>query len=197
MLKGARALVRAVEVRDPYARGHSDGVASYAQVIAVALNRVQDPFDLDSLRLACELHDVGKIGVPDAILNKEGRLTTEEFQEVRRHPRTGHRILEPIVSDETVLSVVCWHHERWDGGGYPDALVGESIPVAARVVGAADALDAMTSDRAYRKALTWEEALRQMRDLAGTQFDPEVVACVERTEPALRAIWLEHTRTGV
>ena len=80
VLKGARALVRAVEVRDPYARGHSDGVASYAQVIAVALNRVQDPFDLDSLRLACELHDVGKIGVPDAILNKEGRLTTEEFQ---------------------------------------------------------------------------------------------------------------------
>ncbi len=138
---------------------------------------------------------MGKIGVPDAILNKEGRLTTEEFQEVRKHPRTGRRILEPLLDDDTVLSVASWHHERWDGAGYPDALSAESIPLAARLVAVADALDAMTNNRAYRGALGWEEAIRQMKELAGTQFDPWMVACLERTEPQLKAIWIEHTRS--
>ncbi len=194
VLKGARALVRAVEVRDPYTRGHSDRVARYALVLAETLNREQVRIDVDALKLACELYDVGKIGVPDAILNKEDRLSTEEFQQVRKHPRTGRRILEPLLDDETVLAVVSWHHERWDGSGYPDGLTGEAIPLAARVVAAADALDAMTSDRAYRQALGWEVALRQMREMAGAQFDPGVVACVEREEPLLRAIWEEQAR---
>jgi diguanylate cyclase (GGDEF)-like protein len=197
VLKGARALVRAVEVRDPYTRGHSDRVARYAVTLGELLNQEGARFDLDAIKLACELHDVGKIGIPDAILNKEGRLTPEEFQSVRKHPRTGWRILEPLLDDDTVLSVVSWHHERWDGTGYPDALVGEAIPAPARLVGIVDALDAMTSDRAYRQALSWEEALEQMRELAGKQFDPALVACVEREQARLREIFMENVKAAV
>lgn len=184
VLRGARALVTAVEVRDPYTRGHSMRVSGYAQLLVGAL----DPghgIDLDSLRLACELHDVGKIGVPDAILNKTGALTESEFDEVRLHPLTGRRILEPLLSDELVLSVVRWHHERWDGTGYPDGLAGEQTPLAARVVSIADALDAMTSTRAYRRALPWETALEQVRALAGAQFDPDLMGPFEAVLPAL------------
>jgi diguanylate cyclase (GGDEF)-like protein len=197
VLKGARALVRAVEVRDPYTRGHSDRVARYAQVLSAAHQGTRELIDPDLLKLACELHDVGKIGVSDAILNKEGRLTTEEFTQVRKHPRTGRRILEPLLDDPVVLAVVSWHHERWDGAGYPDALAGDTIPIAARIVAVADALDAMTSERAYRSALSWEEALKQMRDLAGSQFDPGVVELAGRCEKELREIFEEQVRSAV
>lgn len=193
VLKGARALVRAVEVRDPYTRGHSERVSDYARVIAEALDPDHALLDRDALRLACELHDVGKIGVPDAILNKEGRLTGEEFELVRRHPRTGRRILEPLLDDETILAVVSWHHERWDGGGYPDGLAGEAIPLAARVVGLADALDAMTSSRAYRRALPWDAVVEQVNELSGIQFDPGLVELLDRALPGLRAIYRVHT----
>jgi putative two-component system response regulator len=192
VLKGARALVRAVEVRDPYTRGHSDRVARYAVMLAEVLNRDHAGLDLDAIKLACELHDVGKIGIPDAILNKEGRLTPEEFESVRKHPRTGWRILEPLLDDQTVLAVVMRHHERWDGTGYPDGMIGEAIPMSARLVGIADALDAMTSDRAYRRALGWEEALQEMRDLAGKQFDPALVDCVHRESARLREVFTEQ-----
>ncbi len=194
VLKGARALVRAVEVRDPYTRGHSGRVARYASVLAVATEGGDGLLDPDALKLACELHDVGKIGVPDAILNKEENLTSEEFDQVRKHPRTGRRILEPLLDDPVVLAVVSWHHERWDGTGYPDGLAGDAIPIAARIVAVADALDAMTSERAYRPALTWDEALAQIRELAGSQFDPSVAAVVERTESELKQIWEEQLR---
>ena len=197
VLKGARALVHAVEVRDPYTRGHSERVARYARILAAALDESAELLDPDALKLACELHDVGKIGVPDAILNKVGRLTTAEFSQGRKHPRTGSRILEPLLEHATVLAVVAWHHERWDGAGYPDGLAGDTIPLAARVVAAADALDAITSDRAYRPARAWEEALQQMRVLAGSQFDPGVVAALERTERELREVWEEQARSPV
>jgi len=185
ILKGARALVTAVEVRDPYTRGHSMRVSAYAQELAGAGAGI----DLESLRLACELHDVGKIGVPDAILNKEDRLTEPEYDEVKRHPLTGRRILEPLLSDETVLSVVTWHHERWDGSGYPDGLAGEEIPLPARIVGVVDALDAMTSTRAYRKALPWDSAVDQIRDLAGAQFDPGLAATLDQVLPTLKQLY--------
>ena len=197
VLKGARALVRAVEVRDPYTRGHSDRVARYAGVLANAREGTSELIDPDLLKLACELHDVGKIGVSDAILNKEARLTTEEFSQVRKHPRTGRRILEPLLDDPVVLAVVSWHHERWDGAGYPDALAGDTIPIAARIVAVADALDAMTSERAYRPALGWDEALQQMRELAGSQFDPSVVELVGHTEKQLKEIWDEQVKSAV
>lgn len=193
VLRGARALVTAVEVRDPYTRGHSMRVSAYAQILA-GEGRAGDDRDLEPLRLACELHDVGKIGIPDAILNKNGPLTEDEYDEVRRHPLTGRRILEPLVSDETVLSVVRWHHERWDGTGYPDGLEGDEIPGAARLVSLADALDAMTSTRAYREALPWNVAVDQIRTLSGSQFDPTQVEVFERALPVLRELFQDLER---
>ncbi len=187
VLKGTRALVTAVEVRDPYTQGHSMRVSGYAQILAGAAGG-RAAVDLDSLRLACELHDVGKIGVPDAILNKDGPLTPEEFDEVKRHPLTGQRILEPLLSDETVIAVVRSHHERWDGTGYPDGLQGDEIPLTARIVGIVDALDAMTSTRAYRQALPWDHAVQQIRDLAGAQFDPGLMVAFEAALPALNDV---------
>ena len=184
ILRGARALVRAVEVRDPYTKGHSDRVADFAVALAQGTSGSQ-AIDLPSLRLACELHDVGKIGVPDAILNKETGLTREEFAEVRLHPVVGRRILEPLFDDDTVLSVVSWHHERWDGGGYPDGLSGEAIPLVARITSLADTLDAMTSRRAYRAALPWEDAVKEIRKNSGRQFDPSLLPVFESVLPLL------------
>jgi HD-GYP domain-containing protein (c-di-GMP phosphodiesterase class II) len=176
--------VRAVEVRDPYTKGHSDRVADFAVALAQEISGSR-AIDLRSLRLACELHDVGKIGVPDAILNKESGLTREEFAEVRLHPVVGRRILEPLFDDDTVLSVVSWHHERWDGGGYPDGLSGEAIPLEARITSLADTLDAMTSRRAYRAALPWEDAVNEIRNNSGRQFDPSLLPLFERVLPLL------------
>ncbi len=187
ILRGARALVRAVEVRDPYTKGHSDRVGAYAVELARRLGGSHD-FDLESLRLACELHDVGKIGVPDAILNKEAGLTRDEFAEVRLHPVVGRRILEPLFDDETVLAVVSWHHERWDGTGYPDGLAGEAIPLVARITSVADTLDAMTSRRAYRGALHWETAVAEIRANLGKQFDPALQRVFDDALPRLRAL---------
>lgn len=191
VLKGALALVRAVEVRDPYTRGHSARVAAYAVTLAIELEKEGHFVDLDSLRLACQLHDVGKIGIPDAILNKVSSLSGEEFIEVEDHPRTGRRILEPLLDDEVVLAVTSWHHERWDGGGYPDGLTGTAIPFAARVVGLVDALDAMTSDRAYRKGRSWDVAIGRIREGAGTQFDPGLLSAFEAVLPQLHKLFLE------
>ncbi len=185
ILKGARALVRAVEVRDPYTRGHSHRVGLYSLILADAARVDETKLDRGSLKLACELHDVGKIGIPDAILNKHGPLTAREFREVQKHPRVGRSILEPLLGDGVVLSVTQWHHERWDGAGYPDGLSGGSIPLAARIVAVADTLDAMTSDRAYRPGLSWADVAEAIRTLAGTQFDPHLVAAFDAALPEL------------
>ncbi|MEX0979895.1 MAG: HD domain-containing phosphohydrolase, partial [Gemmatimonadota bacterium] len=193
ILKGALALVRAVEVRDPYTRGHSARVAAYAVALAIELEKEGTFLDLDTLRLASELHDVGKIGIPDAILNKESSLSGDEFLEIEYHPRTGRRILEPLLDDEIVLAVASWHHERWDGGGYPDGLTGSAIPLAARVVGLADALDAMTSDRAYRAARPWEDAVEQIRGEFGAQFDPGLLSVFEAALPRLHEVYRDGT----
>jgi putative two-component system response regulator len=194
ILRGARALVRAVEVRDPYTKGHSDRVAAYAIELARGLRGAQE-IDVQSLRLACELHDVGKIGVPDAILNKEAGLTREEFAEVRLHPVVGRRILEPLFDDETVLAVVSWHHERWDGTCYPDGLAGEAIPLVARITSIADTLDAMTSRRAYRSALPWDMAVAEVRVNLGRQFDPSLLRVFEEALPRMTALAAESQGT--
>jgi diguanylate cyclase (GGDEF)-like protein len=197
VLRGARALVLAVEVRDPYTRGHSDRVAQYALTLARGLDGTGELLDRDLLKLACELHDVGKIGVSDAVLNKEGQLSADEFSQVRKHPRVGRRILEPLLDDPLVLAVVTWHHERWDGAGYPDGLAGETIPLAARLVAVADGIDAMTSERAYRPALAWDDAMHQMRKLAGSQFDPAMVALLGSCEGELKEIWEGQVKSAV
>jgi putative two-component system response regulator len=183
VLRAAHALAAAVEAKDAYTAGHATRVTGYALSIAELTGGI----DLLRFRLAGDLHDVGKIGVPDSVLNKPGRLTEEEFEQVRKHPETGARILEPLIDDPLVLGVVRWHHERWDGLGYPDGLAGERIPLPARVLAVADTLDAMTSRRAYREGLSWEVALSEIRRCAGTQFDPAVVAAFEAALPVLEA----------
>jgi len=185
ILRGTRALVRAVEVRDPYTLGHSERVASYAVILAGVVGG-PEALDLDRLHLGCELHDVGKIGIPDAILNKEAPLTPEEFDQVRKHPETGRTILEPLLGDDMILAITAWHHERWDGLGYPDGLVGEAIPFPARLVALADTLDAMTSTRAYRNRLPWDVAVSHILEQGGTQFDPGLIEAFRTAVPLLQ-----------
>jgi response regulator RpfG family c-di-GMP phosphodiesterase len=188
VLRAARALVTAVEVKDAYTAGHAKRVTSYAMSLA----EVTGGIDLIRYPLAGDLHDVGKIGLPDVILNKRGPLDAEEMALMAEHPVTGARILEPLIDDPLVIGVVRWHHERWDGGGYPDGLAGERIPLAARVLAVADTLDAMTSARAYRDALPWNDAVVEIRRCSGTQFDPAVVAAFDRALPVLRAQYDAH-----
>jgi HD-GYP domain-containing protein (c-di-GMP phosphodiesterase class II) len=175
-----KAIASIIDAKDGYTHQHSERVAAFGVRLARQLG-----FDADSrtvVELSGLLHDVGKIGVPDAILNKPGKLTDSEFKEMRLHPLHGARILSNIQSARvvSVLPGVKYHHERWDGKGYPEGLKGEEIPLLGRVLGVADFLDALTSDRSYRKGLPLEEALQMVRDLEGQAFDPLVVkAAVE------------------
>jgi len=168
-----RALVRAVEAKDPHTRLHSDQVARYATALAEladvsqALRR--------SIRVAALLHDIGKIGVPDQILTKPGPLSEDEFGHVRQHPALGAEILRQISIFATEAGLVRHHHERWDGRGYPDGLSGEDIPLGARILNIADAIDAMLMPRTYKDAFSVEEMLKELIDCAGGQFDPDLV----------------------
>ncbi len=186
ILAGTRALVRAVEARDPYTAGSAGRVASYAETLAEHIDPEETLLPRERLRLGCELHDVGKIGVPDGVLNKEGPLDTLELAEMRKHPRIGRSILEPIIDDPLVLAITSWHHENWDGTGYPDALRGQAIPLAARVVAVADALNAITRPRAWRAARSWDDALDIVEQGSGTTFDPRVVEAALATADRLR-----------
>jgi diguanylate cyclase (GGDEF)-like protein len=188
-LRGARALVRAVEQRDPFTQGHAALVADYAEVLADTLDPQKRYLDRESLRLGCELHDVGKISVSESVLNKQARLSPDELREVRQHTVTGRRILEPFLADDLVLAATRWHHEWWDGHGYPDGLAGENIPLVARLIAVAEALAALTRARAYRGALPWDEALGEVRARAGTQFDPTMVALLDRCEEKLLTVY--------
>ena len=175
-----KAIASIIDAKDGYTHRHSERVAAFGVRLAQHLG-----FDADAravVELSGLLHDVGKIGVPDAILNKPGKLTESEFKEMRLHPIHGARILSNIQSQKVVslLPGVKYHHERWDGKGYPDGLKGEEIPLLGRVLGVADFLDALTSDRSYRKGLSLEEAVQMVKDLEGQAFDPVVVkAAVE------------------
>ncbi len=185
VLRGALSLVRAVEVRDPWTRGHSARVAAFAGRIADLLDPDAVLLPRQRLSLGCQLHDVGKLGIPDDILNKEGALEPDELDRVRTHPTVGRTILEPLLDDALVLGVVAWHHEHWDGSGYPDGIAGEAIPLAARVVAVADALAAMTHPRAHREAIEWETAVAEIEAGRGTRFDPRVLDAVVAVLPEL------------
>lgn len=162
----------ALEARDPYLRGHSTRVTAFAEALARLLG--WRGTRLEALHLGGSLHDVGKISVDANVLRKPGPLTEEELEQIRRHPVTGARLVESFDDFESALPYVLHHHERWDGFGYPHGLSGDGIPVEARLLGVADAFDAMTSARAYRPALTVEQALVELERCAGTQFDPEL-----------------------
>jgi HD-GYP domain-containing protein (c-di-GMP phosphodiesterase class II) len=162
----------ALEARDPYLRGHSARVTAFAEGLAVRLGWSGER--LDTLRLGGSLHDVGKIAINASVLRKPGPLTAAELEQIRTHPDAGARLIEGVKDFQPALPYVLHHHERWDGDGYPHGLKAEAIPIEARLLGVADAFDAMTSVRAYRPALSVDQALSELRRCAGTQFDPEL-----------------------
>ena len=167
------ALMEALDMRDTETQGHSRRVSEYTVAVARALG-LQEP-GLTQIRWGALLHDVGKIGIPDAILRKPGPLTPEEWVEMRKHPELGRRILSTIRFLEGAIPIVYCHQERFDGTGYPRGLSGEQIPLGARIFAVVDTLDAMTMNRPYRKALPYETAYEEVIRFSGTQFDPKVV----------------------
>lgn len=176
-LGGVQALVQALEVKDQYTRGHSIRVSHYSTLLARELGLSER--EVQHVELGGHVHDIGKIGVRESVLNKEGPLTDEEYQHIMTHPMVGWQILSPLLGDAPMaLNVVRSHHERYDGRGVPDRLAGDKIPLEARIAGVADAFDAMTSGRAYRRGryMTADDALAEIQRCSGTQFDPDVAA---------------------
>jgi len=167
------SLVASLDARDEYTKGHSERVRLYSTEIARELGFGKN--ELSRLQLSAILHDIGKIGVPDSVLNKPGNLLPEEYEIIKRHPVIGYEILKYVEDFEDVREGVKYHHERFDGSGYPEGLKGNEIPTFARIIAVADTFDAMTSNRTYRKALPFEVALNEISKGKGTQFDPEIV----------------------
>lgn len=172
------ALTQALDARDHNTEGHSRRVTDLALKIGRDMGLSET--DLRYMQLGALLHDVGKIGIPDAILHKPGALDEAEWKLMRQHPKTGYNILREINFLKPALDIVLSHHERYDGKGYPAGLAGETIPLMARIVAVADAYDALTSNRPYRPAFTHEEALNEIRKNSGRQFDPAVVQVFEK-----------------
>ena len=173
-LQGVQMLARALEAKDAYTSGHSIRVSQYA--VGTAQRLGFDGVSLDGIRLGGELHDIGKIGMREAVLHKPGTLTDEEFRQITEHPALGERMLQPLAQESPdVLRIVRSHHERLDGRGFPDGLRGEKIPIEARIVAVADAFDAMTTERPYRDARQPVDAVEELRRVAGTQLDPAAV----------------------
>jgi len=176
------SLSASIDAKDPYTRGHSERVAHLAGALAQAHGL--DEEHADRFRIAGIVHDVGKIGVPEAVLTKTGRLTQEEFAQMKRHPEIGFQILKDIPMMDDVLPGVLHHHERYDGAGYPHGLAGERIPLVARVLGLADAFDAMSSHRTYRSAMVRGRVFQELSENAGRQFDPALVSSFMRVDLA-------------
>jgi len=177
-LRTIEALALAIDAKDHTTHEHLHRVRTYAVAIAKELGVSKE--ELDALRAAALLHDIGKLAVPDHIINKPGRLTPEEFEKMKIHPIVGADILEKVAFPYPVAPIVRAHHEKWNGKGYPDGLVGEQIPIGARILAAVDCLDALASDRQYRKALPLQEAMQRVASEAGTSFDPKVIEILTR-----------------
>ena len=173
-LETIRALAHAVEAKDPYTRRHSEQVTHYALNIAEYLERPAK--EIESIRIAALLHDIGKIGIPDNILTKPGALEQAELAMVRKHPILGSEILSNITIFEQEARLVRYHHENWDGSGYPDGLAAEEIPLGARIINVADSMDAMLMKRTYKRAYSSRKMLRELARCAGRQFDPQIAA---------------------
>jgi putative nucleotidyltransferase with HDIG domain len=172
------ALVNALEAKDPYLRGHSARVADLSAMIAAEMQLPDET--IDAIRMAGRLHDIGKIGIREEILNKEGPLTAEEYEQVKQHVTVGSQILAPLAHLKAIIGYVRNHHERWDGSGYPQGLRGEDIPLHARIAGLADVVDALGSDRPYRPAWPIERVRALVDEEAGRHFDPEAAKAYRR-----------------
>ena len=178
-INSIRALAAAIDAKDPYTRGHSERVARYASQVAREMELPAQ--EIRRVRLSALLHDVGKIGIDDRILRKPSALTEEEFEIMKSHPTKGAAIMEAIPELRDVIPGMKHHHERWEGGGYPDGLKGEDIPLQARIVSVADTFDAMTTTRPYQRAMDIRFVFQRLRDLAGNRFDPTVVDALIRS----------------
>jgi putative two-component system response regulator len=187
LINGVQMLVQALEAKDAYTSGHSARVSKYAVKTAVILGITGER--IEQIRLGGELHDIGKIGTREAVLNKPGPLAPDEFEHIKIHVTLGERILAPFLGESPgVLQIVRSHHERMDGTGFPDHLRASEIPMEARIVSVVDAFDAMTTNRAYRPCRTPEEALGELRGHAGPQFDPNVVQAFLAAFPDVAAL---------
>src|SRR5580765_7896537 len=188
-LRTIEALALAIEAKDETTGDHLQRVRVYAMELAKDLRLSDD--ETEALRAASVLHDIGKLAVPEHIISKPGKLTPEEFEKMKIHPIVGAEILEQVHFPYPVVPIVRAHHEKWDGSGYPLGLSGEDIPIGARILTAVDCLDALASDRQYRKALPLDEAMAKVVAEAGTSFDPKIVAILQR-----RYVELERTARG-
>jgi len=185
-LNAITALAYALEAKDRYTSGHSQRVTEISVAIVKELGMPQG--SIDEIRLAGLIHDIGKIGVRESVLNKPAKLTDDEFKHIKSHCDVGEHILTPIVEDEEILKMVRHHHERYDGTGYPDRLKGEQIPLGARILAVADTFDAMTSERPYREAMSDETACAEIERCKGTQFDPEVADAFLRNRKSISSV---------
>src|SRR6266568_6897165 len=185
-LRTIEALALAIEAKDETTSEHLHRVRVYAMELAKDLGLSED--ETEALRAASVLHDIGKLAVPEHIISKPGKLTPEEFEKMKIHPIVGAEILEQVDFPYPVVPIVRAHHEKWDGSGYPDGLVGEAIPIGARILAAVDCLDALASERQYRRALSLDQAMETLSEQKGTSFDPRVVEVMERRYVELEAM---------
>ncbi len=188
------ALVNALEAKDPYLRGHSARVADLSARVAAQLGCNDEM--IEAIRTGGRLHDIGKIGTREEVLNKQGPLTDEEYEHVKQHVLVGSQILAPLVHLKEVITYVRSHHERWDGFGYPDRLAGDGIPLGARDIGAVEVFDALTTSRPYQERMPAETAVERMRDLVGTVLDPGVHQALEAVVTHRQALVFLDDSTG-
>lgn len=174
-------LVAALEAKDIYTSGHSSRVADMAVELAQKIG-LQGK-ELEELHIAAHLHDIGKIGISEQVLNKPGKLLSHEWEQIKRHPVIGYQILSKSNKLKLIAKIVLYHHEQWNGKGYPENLQKEQIPLGSRIITVCDAIDAMTSDRSYRRALTFEETRAEIKANSGTQFDPTLVQALSDLWP--------------
>ena len=177
-LQTVSTVAHALDARDGYTQGHSTRVSVYAVALARELGLSEE--EVENIRNVALLHDIGKIGVPDAVLNKPGKLTDEEYNQMKQHPSMGGEILKDIDTIPGIEVGARYHHERYGGGGYPEGLKGENIPYIARIIAVADAYDAMTSNRVYRKHLSDDDVISELERCSGTQFDPYIAQVAVR-----------------
>ena len=167
------ALTRAIDAKSKWTSGHSERVAEYALLLGKSIN-LSDK-DLESIKMSSLVHDIGKIATPETILDKPGKLTDEEFTVIKKHPEEGARIIGGIKSYGKIVPGILYHHEHWDGSGYPESLMEKSIPLISRIITIADVFDAISADRPYRKGMSYDEAYKFMLEMSGRLFDPELL----------------------
>ncbi|WP_456277687.1 HD-GYP domain-containing protein [Bacillus sp. AK128] len=181
--KTVNTLILAVEAKDDYTRGHSIRVSDYAMMIGTYMSKIGYKVDLESLRISSILHDIGKINIPHEILSKDGKLTMEEYDLIKTHSQNGADLAQDLGYPSNIVEDILYHHERFDGKGYPKGIADHEMPINSKIIAIADTFDALTSNRSYRKAFTMEEARQIVLECMGTQFNPEFKSIFESVYP--------------